>query len=195
MEAAGKLMSENTVGTPSGQSPTAFFQDMRPGPPGRYLSAEVRSPQTPSLPGQLRDHRPGRRSRRPLFGHRRLPLEHLLCIRKGSKYRIFEVRQNSLALNKTFTLGALSDRRAWDATRLPPGYDSLRTADALRRGRLRNTQPVRPPGQPPTGVFHHTRLRPLGRYLLAEICRPQTIPLTKSDEIPLTGQEESASSF
>ena len=175
MEAAGKLMSENTVGTPSGQSPTAFFQDMRPGPPGRYLSAEVRSPQTPSLPGQLRDHRPGRRSRRPLFGHRRLPLEHLLCIRKGSKYRILEVRQNSLALNKTFTLGALSDRRAWDATRLPPGYDSLRTADALRRGRQRNTQPV---------VLRGSRRQEsfitYGSVLWAGICWPKYAALKRS---------------
>lgn len=42
-------------------------------------------------------------------------------------------------LKKLGQAGPSSDRRPQGAIRLPPGHDGLRTADALRTGRLRNT--------------------------------------------------------
>ena len=121
------------------------------------------------------------------------------------KYKILEVHQKFLAPPTRAVWGVpFSDRRPRGATRLPPGHERLRTADALRPGRLRNTWPARHPGQPrtstfhkiptsktygqpPTGLFQNKRPRPLGMYLSAEVRGPQTAPLTGPVEIPLTG--------
>ena len=102
--------------------------------------------------------------------------------------------------------GLFSDRRPWDATRLPSGYDGLRTADALRPGRLRNTWPAGPPGQPwarllqkippgtspgqpPTRFCRNIRPCPPGRHLSAEVRGPQTAPLTRSIGIPCSDRK------
>ena len=101
--------------------------------------------------------------------------------------------------------------------RLPPGHESLCTADALRHGRLRNTWLVRPPGQPQTGSFpkippgtssgqpptgffqnrqpvrvdqENIQPHPPGWHLSAEERGPQTAPLNGSVEMSLTGDRK-----
>ena len=77
------------------------------------------------------------------------------------------------------------DTRTWASIKLLPGYDRLRTANALRPGLLRNTWPARPLGQPRTSSFRkYHRARRLGSrqkgscktygpVLRAGVCRPR----------------------
>ena len=131
-----------------------FYQNIQPRSQGRYLSAEVRAPQTaPLIPNPLRDPGPCRRQGPPfrnsfrgdavvfflhtgvmLFGHSqdapsRSASEMLSCNKKKTLCRDGFLRQAPLRCH---------------TARLRP--NGLRTAEALRPGLVRNTWPARHPG-------------------------------------------------
>ena len=176
-------------GISPGQPPTRSFQNIRPGPPGRYLSTEVPSnaPLTKSVETPLTGPKatatvqkllPGG-ARRPLLGPPASSFVARITYSKGlpgrddpskrlfTRNSILEMHQKFLAqVRRPFWGMSFWDRRSWGAIRLPPCHDSLRTADALRPERVQNTWPARRPGQPRTGSFQNIWFRPPGRRRL-----------------------------
>ena len=121
------------------------------------------------------------KARRGIFGHRRNLLNTYCvferapqpqCTSMGifEKYCILEMHQKFFGTPKSRygRGGGFLDRRPRDAISLPHTPDVLRTADALRLGRVRSTWPARPPGQPRTSSFQKIPHSPV---LRAGTCR------------------------
>ena len=121
------------------------------------------------------------KAQRGILGHRRNLLNTYCvferapqprCTFYGSLYKRLHSGNASEVLRYTKVAllegGRCLDRRPRDAIRLPHTPDVVRTADALRLGRLRSTWLARPPGQPRTGSFQKIPHSPV---LRAGTCR------------------------